>query len=39
MEITYFIVIAFWTFMIWWKADTILGVLKDIRDILRKGGK
>ena len=32
------LLICFWLCLIWWKADSILGVLKDIRSELRKGG-
>ena len=31
-------IIVFWLALIWWKADSILDVLKDIRNELRKVG-
>ncbi len=30
---------AFWLFMIWWKLDSILDVLKDIRKDLKGGAE
>lgn len=36
MEVVQFVVISFLGFMIWWKLDSILSVLKDVRDILKK---
>lgn len=39
MDIAIWILLLFWLPMIWWRASSILEVLKDIRDILkRKGG-
>jgi hypothetical protein len=32
------LIVTFWLSMIWWKVDGILDVLKDIRDIMKKGG-
>lgn len=31
------LLISFWLFMILWKADSILDVLKDIRKLLKVG--
>lgn len=33
------LLITFWLCLIWWKADSILNVLKEIRNDLRKGGE
>ena len=32
-------IVCFWCSMIWWRLDSIFGVLKDIRKDLRKGGE
>lgn len=32
------LIVSFWLSIIWWKLDNILNVLKDIRDIMKKGG-
>lgn len=38
MDMAIWITLIVWLPMIWWRASSILEVLKDIRDILKKGG-
>ena len=33
------LVFVFWFCLLWWKVGNVLDVLKEIRDILKKGSK
>ena len=39
MDSAIWILLLIWLPMIWWRLNRIVDVLKDIRDILRKGGE